>query len=175
MNEPRETPPGARLLSFRLNGEDLSVATADHQTLLELLRYGLDRVGTKQGCDSGECGACTVLLDGRPVLACLTLAVQVEGRDVRTVEALAEREAAALLDAFDRHDAAQCGFCTPGVLMSAEALLMDKRRVVSQGEARAALSGNLCRCTGYTKILDAVVDASEKLVEAADRTREPAS
>jgi len=160
-----EPAPAVSLLRFRLNGADVSVAVEDHRTLLEVLRYGLDLTGTKQGCDEGECGACTVLLDDKPVLSCCTLAAQVEGRDVRTVEALAEREAAALLDAFDRHDAAQCGFCTPGVLMSAEALLMDTRRAVTIPEAARALSGNLCRCTGYTKILHAVVDASERLAE----------
>jgi len=170
-NTPEARATAVTLLSFRLNGEDVSVAAAAHRTLLEVLRYGLDLTGTKQGCDEGECGACTVLLDGKPVLSCLTLAVQAEGRDVRTVEALAEREAGALLDAFDRHDAAQCGFCTPGVLMSAEALLMKSERAVTQAEARQALAGNLCRCTGYTKILDAVVDASESLHAA----EEPAS
>lgn len=163
------------LLRFRLNGNPVSVAAAGHRSLLEVLRYGLDLTGTKQGCDEGECGACTVLLDGKPVLSCLTLAAQAEGRDVQTVKALAEREAAALLDAFDRHDAAQCGFCTPGVLMSAEALLMGAGRAVTQTEAREALAGNLCRCTGYTKILDAVVDASEQLASTEDAAREPAS
>ncbi|WP_346017115.1 (2Fe-2S)-binding protein [Pseudenhygromyxa sp. WMMC2535] len=156
------------LLSLRINGEAVSAAAPSHWTLLEVLRYHLDLIGSKQGCDKGDCGACTVQVDGRPVLACLTLAATVQGRDIRTVEGLSWTEASRggshpLQDAFDRHDAAQCGFCTPGILMSAEALLRERARVVERDEVRAALAGNLCRCTGYTKIIDAVVEASERM------------
>ena len=153
------------LLKLRVNGEDHCVAAPPHWTLLEVLRYRMDLVGSKQGCDKGDCGACTVQIDGRPVLACLTLGKMAEGREITTVEGLAFGHGAChpLQDAFDRHDAAQCGFCTPGVLMSAESLLRRRQAKVSRDEVRSALAGNLCRCTGYTKILDAVVDASERM------------
>jgi aerobic-type carbon monoxide dehydrogenase small subunit (CoxS/CutS family) len=156
------------LLSLRINGESRHVAAPAHWTLLEVLRYRLDLIGSKQGCDKGDCGACTVQIDGEPVLACLTLACAAQGREVRTVEGLSWAAEAVqgchpLQDAFDRFDAAQCGFCTPGILMSAEALLRRVRRPVVGAEVRAALAGNLCRCTGYTKIIDAVVDASERM------------
>jgi aerobic-type carbon monoxide dehydrogenase small subunit (CoxS/CutS family) len=160
------------LLSLRINGESVHAAAPTHWTLLEVLRYRLDLIGSKQGCDKGDCGACTVQIDGEPVLACLTLACAAQNRDVRTVEGLAWQGRAGtshaggchpLQDAFDRWDAAQCGFCTPGILMSAEALLRKRARVVTRDEVREALAGNLCRCTGYTKIIDAVVDASTQL------------
>lgn len=153
-----------------VNGRPVEVAAPPHHTLLEVLREQLDLIGTKQGCDKGDCGACTVQLDGEPVLSCLTLAVQAEGREVTTVEALADPAPHPLLTAFADWNAAQCGFCTPGILMQAEALVRKSGRPVSRAEAAAALSGNLCRCTGYTKILDAVVDASEKLT-APDATQ----
>lgn len=161
------------LVSLRVNGEAVDVAAPTHWTLLEVLRYRLDLIGSKQGCDKGDCGACTVQIDGRPVLACLTLAQAAQGREVRTVEGLAWLPEATggchpLQDAFDRWDAAQCGFCTPGILMSAEALLRKSGRAVSPDEVREALAGNLCRCTGYTKIIDAVVDASEVLFATKD-------
>ncbi len=154
--------PPASLLSLTVNGEAVQVAAPPHWTLLEVLRYRLDLIGSKQGCDKGDCGACTVQIDGAPQLACLTLAMHAEGRAVTTVEGLGLRAGGVhpLQDAFDRHDAAQCGFCTPGILMSAESLLRRRGREVSRDEVREALAGNLCRCTGYTKIIDAVVDAS---------------
>lgn len=156
-----------QLLRLRVNEKREELAAPAHWTLLEVLRYRLDLIGSKQGCDKGDCGACTVQIDGRPVLACLTLAAKAEGREVTTVEGLGFRGGAAgchpLQDAFDRYDAAQCGFCTPGILMSAEALLRGAQRPVTRDEVREALAGNLCRCTGYTKILDAVVDASEQM------------
>ncbi|WP_106393671.1 (2Fe-2S)-binding protein [Enhygromyxa salina] len=156
------------LLSLRINGEPAHVAAPAHWTLLEVLRYRLDLIGSKQGCDKGDCGACTVQIDGEPVLACLTLAAAAQSRDIRTVEGLGWAPEAVegchpLQDAFDRWDAAQCGFCTPGILMSAEALLRKVGGVVTREQVREALAGNLCRCTGYTKIIDAVVDASEQL------------
>ena len=141
---------------MRINDEPVEVAVRPSRTLLELLRYDLDLIGTKQGCDKGDCGACTVLVDGEPALACLTLAAACEGRSVTTVEAL---EAGArldpLLDAFDRLGAGQCGFCTPGMLMTAKALLSKGRRP-TRDAIRTAISGNLCRCTGYGPIVAAI-------------------
>ncbi|HTE49572.1 MAG TPA: (2Fe-2S)-binding protein [Kofleriaceae bacterium] len=160
--------PDAVLLRMRVNGQDVEVATPPHHTLLEVLRYRLDLIGSKQGCDKGDCGACTVQLDGRAVCACITLAIQADGREVKTVEGLTGEYGAALhplQDCFDRHVAAQCGFCTPGILMAADAWLRDLARPVSAAEAAEALAGNLCRCTGYTKILAAVVEASQILAD----------
>lgn len=154
-----------RLLHLEVNGTPVEVAAPSHYTLLEVLRYKLDLIGSKQGCDKGDCGACTVQIDGEPILSCITLAALAEGRRVKTVEGLTQAGCHPLQDAFDRWNAAQCGFCTPGILMSADALLRKVGRPVSREEAAAALSGNLCRCTGYTKILDAVVDASHVLAE----------
>ena len=156
------TPRLATLVQLRVNDREHAIAVEPHRTLLEVLRYQLDLIGSKQGCDKGDCGACTVQIDGVPQLACLTLAVAVAGRDVTTVEGLGQRAGGChpLQDAFDRHDAAQCGFCTPGILMSAESLLRRAAREVTDREVREALAGNLCRCTGYTKIIDAVIDAS---------------
>ena len=131
-----------------------------HHTLCEVLRYRLSLTGTKQGCDKGDCGACTVLLDGEPVLACLTLAVAADGHEVTTIEGLAKPEGLdPVQDAFDRCGALQCGFCQPGMMLSARALLNETPQPTVQ-EVREALAGNLCRCTGYTKILEAVLMAS---------------
>ena len=153
-------------LSLTVNGDAVTHAVPPDRTLLEFLRYDLGLTGSKQGCDKGDCGACTVLVDGRPVLACITLALTVDGSQVETVESLASGKALhPLQDAFVRHGAAQCGFCTPGMLMSAKSYLRDHPSP-SREEIRHALSGNLCRCTGYTKILDAVEDAAGKLRES---------
>lgn len=156
-----ERPP-ARLLRLSVNGQAHEIAVQPHHTLLEVLRYQLDLIGSKQGCDKGDCGACTVQVDGQPRLSCITLALAVAGRAVTTVEGLGAQHGGChpLQDAFDRWDAAQCGFCTPGILMSAEALLRKVGGPVTDPQVREALAGNLCRCTGYTKIIDAVVDAS---------------
>jgi aerobic-type carbon monoxide dehydrogenase small subunit (CoxS/CutS family) len=150
----------SRLLRFDLDGEPVEVAAPAHWTLLEILRYKLDRIGTKQGCDKGDCGACTVQLDDRAVPSCLVLGADADGRRVRTVEGLHHLEP--LIDCFDREVAAQCGFCAPGILMAADAYLRRVGRAVTRDEAAAVLAGNLCRCTGYTKILDAVVAASRR-------------
>ncbi len=156
-------------MRLTVNGEPVDVAVAPHRTLLEVLRYDLDLIGSKQGCDKGDCGACTVQVDGQPRLSCVTLALCVDGRDVQTVEGLGRGHGGChpLQDAMDRWDAAQCGFCTPGILMSAESLLRRSAGRVTRDEVREALAGNLCRCTGYTKIIDAVVDAGERMAESA--------
>ena len=159
----------ATLLRMTVNGAPVEVAVRPHHTLLEVLRYQLDLIGSKQGCDKGDCGACTVQIDGRPQLSCLTLGLHAQGKHVTTVEGLGLLAGGChpLQDAFDRWNAAQCGFCTPGILMSAEALLRRAGRPVTPAEVREALAGNLCRCTGYTKIVDAVVDASRVMHGAA--------
>jgi carbon-monoxide dehydrogenase small subunit len=159
------SPSTSQICRLRVNGDERSCGVTPYTTLLEALRYGLALTGSKQGCDKGDCGACTVLVDGEPVLACITLALAAEGRDVRTVEGLADGATPhALQDALDHTGGAQCGFCTPGILMSAAALL--EREPAPTREAIAlALSGNLCRCTGYTKIFEAVELAARELRE----------
>ncbi|MCP4448208.1 MAG: (2Fe-2S)-binding protein [Myxococcales bacterium] len=153
--------PDALLLSMKVNGEDVEVAAPAHFTLLEVLRYKLDLIGSKQGCDKGDCGACTVQVDGKAKLSCLTLAAQANGREVRTVEGMTAAHLHPIQDCMDKEVAAQCGFCTPGILMAAEAYLSKVGRAVSREEVAEALAGNLCRCTGYVKIVDAIVGASE--------------
>jgi carbon-monoxide dehydrogenase small subunit len=146
-----------------VNGEPRECAIPPHTTLLEAIRYPLRLTGSKQGCDKGDCGACTVLLDGEPVLACITLALAAQGARVTTIEGVArDGRPHPLQDAFDRTGAAQCGFCTPGILMSALALL-ERNPDPTRAEIAAALSGNLCRCTGYTKIFEAVELAAAEL------------
>jgi carbon-monoxide dehydrogenase small subunit len=148
------------LLVLRVNDRDYEVAAPDHHTLCEILRYKLGLTGTKQGCDKGDCGACTVLVDGAPVLSCITLARAAEGREIVTIEGLArDGRLDPVQDAFDKCGALQCGFCQPGMMLSARALLSKNPRP-SVDDVRQALSGNLCRCTGYTKILEAVLVAA---------------
>jgi aerobic-type carbon monoxide dehydrogenase small subunit (CoxS/CutS family) len=151
------------MIELTVNGDRRTAGIPAHYTLLETLRYALGLTGSKQGCDKGDCGACTVLLDGAPVLSCITPAWEAEGHDVRTVEGIAAPgRLHALQDAFEVTGGAQCGFCTPGVLMSAYALLSSTPDP-SLDDVRDALSGNLCRCTGYTKIYEAVLLAAETL------------
>ena len=145
-----------RVLKLSINGDAVELAAPEHWTLLEVLRYGLGLTGSKQGCDKGDCGACTVRIDGEPHLSCRTLALGCQGREVRTVEALpGANDLHTLLDAFDRTGAAQCGFCTPGFLMSAWSLL-EKNKRPSRDDIKVAISSNLCRCTGYKSIVDAI-------------------
>lgn len=152
-----------RRVGFSLNGSYVEVEVEEQETLLEVLRERLGLTGTKEGCGQGDCGACTVLLDGQPVNSCLIPAVRIEGRAVTTIEGLATgRSYHVLQTAFVREGAIQCGFCTPGMILSAKALL-DRLPQPSEQEVRRALSGNLCRCTGYTKIVRAVMAAASEL------------
>ncbi|MCA9542327.1 MAG: 2Fe-2S iron-sulfur cluster binding domain-containing protein, partial [Myxococcales bacterium] len=146
-----------RLLTLQVNGEPRTVAAHGHHTLLEVLRYDLGLTGSKQGCDKGDCGACTVLIDGEPVLSCCTLAATVPAEaPITTIEGLAGKDGLdPVQDAFDRCGALQCGFCQSGMMLSARALL-NRDRDPSDAAIREALSGNLCRCTGYTQIFEAV-------------------
>ena len=143
-------------VGFQVNGEPVEVAFAPHKTLLEVLREDLALTGTKHGCELGECGTCAVLVDGRPVLSCLYLGLECEGRRVETVEGMASASGLhPLQKAFADLGAAQCGYCTPGFLLTAKALL-DANAAPTLPEIREALAGNLCRCTGYVKIFEAV-------------------
>lgn len=143
-------------IKFKLNGKSVEVSVPLHWTLLRLLREKLDLTGTKEGCGIGECGACTVLLDGTPVHSCLLLAPKVEGREVQTIEGLGNRESLhPLQQSFIEHGAVQCGFCTPGILMSSKALLGKNPRPTRE-EIKEAISGHLCRCTGYHQMIEAI-------------------
>jgi aerobic-type carbon monoxide dehydrogenase small subunit (CoxS/CutS family) len=149
-------PPRKALRTLRVNGEEIEVAFLPHKTLLEVLREDLGLFGTKHGCELGECGACAVLLDGKPVLSCLVLGLACEGAEIGTVEGFAESgHLHPLQKAFADLGAAQCGYCTPGFLAAARGLLESHPRP-TRAEIAEALSGNLCRCTGYIKIFEAV-------------------
>jgi carbon-monoxide dehydrogenase small subunit len=153
-------------LAFTLNGRPVQAAVEPHRTLLWLLREHFDLIGTKEGCGVGECGACTVLVDGQAVNGCLLLAGKVQGREVLTVEGLGGPEALHPLQRwFVAKGAVQCGFCTPGMLLSARALLA-KNPTPTRDEIRVAISGNLCRCTGYDQIVDAIHAAAREMVVA---------
>lgn len=153
--------PTKRLLRLKLNGRWREDAVSETQLLADYLRDVARLTGTKTGCDGGECGACTVLIDDEAVPSCLTLALRCEGRSVETIEALATQgRLSKLQQAFHEKLGAQCGFCTPGMIMAAEALLRDNP-APTDDEIRAALSGNLCRCTGYVKIIESVQAAVE--------------
>ena len=150
-------------ISFTLNRKNAEVETRTDQTLLDLLRDDLGVKSVKKGCEAGECGACTVLLDEKPVTSCLVLTPQVENRRVTTVEGLEEDELmGALREAFMENGAIQCGFCTPGMLLSAYALLKENPKP-TKSEVKKGIEGNICRCTGYFKIIDAVMDAVERV------------
>jgi carbon-monoxide dehydrogenase small subunit len=150
-------------LSFRLNGEPAEVAFASHKTLLEVLREDLGLTGTKHGCELGECGTCTVLVDGKSILSCLMLGLDAEDREVTTIEGMAENGCLhPLQDTFADLGAAQCGYCSPGFLLAAKELI-DNSPSPSRDEIKEALSGNLCRCTGYIKIYEAVELAAARM------------
>ncbi len=144
-------------LRFTLNGGKMSLDVTGSERVIDLLRDRLELVGTKEGCGKGECGACTILLDGRPVCSCLLLTAQLAGRDVVTIEGV---DGGLVQNAFAEAGAVQCGFCSPGAIMSAYALLLRNKKP-SRAEIKRALSGNLCRCTGYEKIIGAVELASK--------------
>ena len=151
------------VLHLTVNGQTADVLAPACATLLEVLREDLGLTGTKHGCELGECGLCTVLVDGTPFFACLLLAVEMEGREIVTVEGLADRtRLAPLQEAFRELGAAQCGYCTPGMLMASTHLLATVTHP-TEVQIREALSGNLCRCTGYTKIVDAVALAARRI------------
>jgi carbon-monoxide dehydrogenase small subunit len=151
------------LATLKVNGEAHEVAFEAYKTLLEVLREDLRLTGTKHGCELGECGACTVLVDGEPIMSCISLAIEAADKEIETVEGLANRgEPSPLQRAFAATGGAQCGYCTPGVLMSGTALLR-RNPMAGRREIREALSGNLCRCTGYTKIIEAVEIAGREI------------
>ena len=151
------------LIRLRVNGEDTQVAFEPYKTLLEVIREDLQLTGTKHGCELGECGACAVLLDGQPVLSCLTLGVACDGRSIGTVEGLAGgARLHPLQDAFADFGASQCGYCTSGMLLTA-AVLLERNPEPTRDEIREALSGNICRCTGYLQIFEAVEAAAAQL------------
>jgi len=152
-------------MTFHVNGETMQAAVSPTKTLLEALREELDLTGTKHGCELGHCGACTVLVNGAPVLSCLMLAVEAQDEEITTIEGLArENHLHPLQQAFAERGAAQCGYCTPGFLISGAALL-EHNTDPTREEIKAALAGNLCRCTGYTKIIEAVELAAARMRE----------
>jgi carbon-monoxide dehydrogenase small subunit len=149
-------------MTFTINGEIYEDEIDVRRTLLEVLRENFGLTGTKKGCNEGECGTCTVILDGKPVTSCLVLAVEAQGKSIETVEGLEQNgELHRLQQAFIEHGAFQCGFCTPGVLMAAKGLL-NKNPKPSEEEVRRAIAGNLCRCTGYNKYAEAILDVAAK-------------
>jgi carbon-monoxide dehydrogenase small subunit len=152
-------------MTFTINGEIYEDEIDVRRTLLEVLRENFGLTGTKKGCNEGECGTCTVLLDGKPIASCLLLAVEAQGRMIETVEGLERNgELHHLQQAFIEHGAFQCGFCTPGVLMAAKGLLNENPKP-SEEEVRKAIAGNLCRCTGYNKYVEAILETASKTNE----------
>lgn len=152
-----------RLIQLKVNGETHEVTVKPNETLLDVIRYKLELTGTKKGCDTGQCGSCTVLLDGKPVNSCLTLAIEARGKEILTIEGLARNgHLHPLQEAFIQEGAVQCGYCTPGMLLSAKALL-DENPNPTEEEVKEAIAGNLCRCTGYVKIITAIMTGAEKM------------
>jgi len=168
MNPKTDAPPAAPPLEkahmvLRVNGEDQEVTFKPHKTLLEVLREDMNLTGTKHGCELGECGTCTVLVDGEPILSCLLLGLECEGKEITTVEGLVNANGPhPLQHRFAETNAAQCGYCTPGMLMTAKAVL-DKDPDPDRETLKQELAGNLCRCTGYLKIYEAIEMAAEDL------------
>ena len=151
-----------RLITLTVNGKMHEVAVAPNRTLVDLIRYDLGLTGTKKGCELGDCGTCTVLMDGKPVNSCLVLAVQAHAKDILTIEGMeTDGGLHPIQRSFVEKGAIQCGFCSPGMILSAKSLL-DRSPKPDEKEIRTAISGNLCRCTGYQKIVEAIKDASER-------------
>ena len=151
------------LINLTINDQTYEVAVAPNQTLLDVLRYQLELTGTKKGCELGDCGSCTVIMDDKPVNSCLVLAMQAVGKDIKTIEGLeTEQGLHPVQKAFVEKQGVQCGFCTSGMILSAKSLL-DKNAGPTEHEIRKALSGNLCRCTGYQKIIESVQAASKEI------------
>ena len=149
-------------ITLIVNKESRELEVDLHRTLLEVLRDDLNLTGVKYGCGDGECGACTVLVEGRPILSCLTLAVTINGKEITTIEGLAEGDKLhPLQESFIEYGAVECGFCTPGMILAAKSLL-DENPKPTEDEVRQYLRGNLCRCTGYTQIIEAVLGAAKK-------------
>ena len=158
-----------QLIELSINGECYEVAVEYNRTLLDTIREDIGLTGTKKGCDSGDCGACTVLMDGKPVNSCLVLAVDARGKDILTIEGLAQgTKLHPIQESFVQQGAVQCGFCTPGMILSAKALL-DENPDPTEEEVRTAIAGNLCRCTGYVKIVQAILAAAPAM--AAERAQ----
>ena len=148
-------------IALNVNGESYDISIEPNRTLVDVLRDELGLTGTKKGCDLGNCGCCGVLIDGKPVVSCLTLAIEAQGKDILTIEGLADGENLHPIQrAFIEHDGLQCGFCTPGMIITAKALL-DENPNPAENEIREALAGNLCRCTGYDKIVESIQAAAE--------------
>jgi len=151
-----------RILRLMVNGREYEVAVSPHRTLLKVLREELGLIGAKEGCDLGSCGACTVIIDGKPVLSCLTLACSCEGKEILTIEGISsEGKLHPLQDNFMKYGAVQCGYCTPGMIMSAKALLL-RNPGPNEAQVRNALSGNLCRCGNYNREVAAVLAVAGK-------------
>ena len=166
MRHEVERPVDRHVVALDVNGERTEMLLPVHKTLLEVLREDMLLTGTKHGCELGECGTCTVLVDGKPELSCLLLPIQLEGHAITTVEGMASGATLhPLQQAFAELGAAQCGYCTPGILLTAQALLVETP-VPTRDAVKVALAGNLCRCTGYTKILDAVELAALRMRSA---------
>lgn len=157
-----------QIVTLHINGEDYELACAPNQTLLSVLREQLQMTGTKRGCNDGDCGACTVLMDGRPVASCTLLAVQAQGHEIITIEGISDgRSLHPMQQAFVDYFAIQCGFCTPGMILTAIAML-DENPNPTEEEIRDYMRGNLCRCTGYAKIVEAVCAARDIILEAGE-------
>ena len=157
-----------QMLRCTVNDEAIELLVQPYETLLDALREELGLTGPKEGCGTGDCGACTVHLDNQPIASCLVLAMQARHRSVRTIEGLGQGALHPLQEAFVRHGVPQCGFCIPGVLMAAAALLNDNGHPTEQ-EIRYGIAGNLCRCTGYTKMVSAITEAAASMQEGAPR------
>ena len=152
-----------QIIKLTVNDKDYELAVEPNLTLLDLLRYDLGLTGTKKGCDEGDCGACTVIMDGKTVSSCLVLAVQANGKEILTIEGVETEDGLhPIQQAFVDNGAIQCGYCTPGMILSAKSLL-DRNPHPDENEIRTAISGNLCRCTGYQKIVEAIEEVSKKV------------